>query len=151
MPGEGAEWRLIGAPRYPSFQNKTNQVCVTIFIGCQFPKRGKKKQDKYNLGLHHPLPHLAPGAHGLRRIPVGSFFQGCGVGVEAGVGVDRSRSFCRESESELESVKFRRFRLRPGVAGYQPLKDNDFGRTTMHRPFSIKNKTKRRAVGWRLS
>ena len=33
--------------------------------------------------------------------------QGCGVGVEAGVEVGRNRSFCLESESELESVKFR--------------------------------------------
>ena len=34
--------------------------------------------------------------------------QGCGVGVEAGVGVGRSRLFCLESESEMESIKFRR-------------------------------------------
>ena len=32
--------------------------------------------------------------------------QGCGVGIEAGVGVGRSRPFWLESESELEPVKF---------------------------------------------
>ena len=42
-----------------------------------------------------------------------------------------------ESESELESVKFCRLRLRHGVAGYQPSTDNDFGRTVMHRPENI--------------
>ena len=52
--------------------------------------------------------------------------QGCGVGVEAGVGVGRTRPFCLASESELESVKFRGLRLRPGVAGDQPSTDNDF-------------------------
>ena len=76
---------------------------------------------------------------------------GCGVGVEAGVGVGRSRPFCLESESELESAKFRRLRLQPGVAGYQPSTDKDFGRTVMHRPVNIGNRTKRRAVMWRLS
>ena len=40
--------------------------------------------------------------------------QGCGVVVNTGVGVGRSRSFWLESE--LESVKFGRLRLRPGVA-----------------------------------
>ena len=43
--------------------------------------------------------------------------QGCGVGVEPGVRVGGSRSFWLESESELESVKFGRLRLWPGVAG----------------------------------
>ena len=33
-----------------------------------------------------------------------SFNQGYGVGVETGVGVSRSRPFCLESESELEST-----------------------------------------------
>ena len=50
-----------------------------------------------------------------------------------GVGVGRSRLFCPESESELESVKFCRLRLRPGVAGYHPSRDGDFGRAIMHR------------------
>ena len=59
--------------------------------------------------------------------------QGCGVGVETGVGVDRSRPFWPESESELESVKFCRLRLRPGVAGYHPSGDGYFGRAVMHR------------------
>ena len=59
--------------------------------------------------------------------------QGCRVGVEAGVGVDRSPPFFPESESELESVKFCRLRLRPGVAGYQPSTDNDFGGMAMYR------------------
>ena len=53
--------------------------------------------------------------------------QGCGVGIEAGVGVVRSWPFCRKSESELESVKFCLRRLRPGVAVYQPLTRNYFG------------------------
>ena len=59
--------------------------------------------------------------------------QCCGVGVETGVGVARSRPFWLESESELEWVKFYRIRLRPGVAGYRPSTDDDFGRTVMHR------------------
>ena len=41
--------------------------------------------------------------------------QFCGVGVETGVGVGRNRPFWLESESELESVKLNRLRLRPGV------------------------------------
>ena len=41
--------------------------------------------------------------------------QGCGVGVETGVGVGRSEPFPLESESKLESGKFGRLRLRPGV------------------------------------
>ena len=52
----------------------------------------------------------------------------------AGVGVGRSRPLSLESESELESVKFCRLRLRPGVAGYHPSTDNDLGRTDMRRP-----------------
>ena len=63
--------------------------------------------------------------------------QGRGARVEAGVGVDRSRPFCLECESELESVKFCRLRLQPGVVGYQPSTYNDFGRTVMHRPENI--------------
>ena len=43
--------------------------------------------------------------------------QGCGVGVETGVGVGRWRPLWLESGSELESVKFGRLRLRLGVAG----------------------------------
>ena len=41
--------------------------------------------------------------------------QGCEVRVDTGVGLGRSRPFCMESELELESVKFGRLRLRPGV------------------------------------
>ena len=52
-----------------------------------------------------------------------TFKQGCGVGVETGVGVGRSRPFCLESESELESIKFRRLRLQSGVAGYHTSTD----------------------------
>ena len=58
--------------------------------------------------------------------------QGCGV--EVGVGVGRSRQFCLMSVSELESVKFCRLRLRPGVTGYHPSTDSDFGRTVMRHP-----------------
>ena len=43
-------------------------------------------------------------------------YQGCGVGVEIRVRVGWSRPFCLESKSELESVKFCRLRLRPGVS-----------------------------------
>ena len=43
--------------------------------------------------------------------------QSCGVGVETGVGVGRSRAFWLKLESELKSVKFSRLRLQPGVAG----------------------------------
>ena len=75
--------------------------------------------------------------------------QGCGVGVEAGVGVARSRPFCLESESELESVKLCRLRLRPGVAGYQTSADNDFGRMFIFGPKALKDRKKRRAVAWR--
>ena len=57
----------------------------------------------------------------------GTIHQGCRVGVKTGVGVGRSRPLCLESESELQSVKFCRLRLQPGVAGYQPLTDDDFG------------------------
>ena len=59
--------------------------------------------------------------------------QGCGVGVEAGVGIGRSRPFRLESESELESVKFCRLLLRPGLAGYDPSTGNDFGQMVIIR------------------
>ena len=42
--------------------------------------------------------------------------QGCGVWAETGVVVGQSRPFWLESELELESEKFGRLRLRPGVA-----------------------------------
>ena len=47
-------------------------------------------------------------------------------------GVGRSRLFWPESESELESVKFGRHRLWPGVAVYHPSTDDDFGRAVIH-------------------
>ena len=78
---------------------------------------------------------------------VGGFGQGCGVGVEAGVGVGRSRPFCLESESELESVKFCRLRLRPGVAGYDPSTGNDFGRTVMIRLENIERQEEKDTGG----
>ena len=59
--------------------------------------------------------------------------QGCGVGVETGVGADLSRPFWPKSESELESVKFCQLRFRPGVAGCHPSTDDNFGRKGMHR------------------
>ena len=55
----------------------------------------------------------------------------------------RSRPFCLESELELESVKFCRLRLRPGVAGYQPTADNDFRRTVMRLPENIERQEER--------
>ena len=64
--------------------------------------------------------------------------QGCGV--EIGVGVGRSRQFCLMSKSELEAVKFCRLRLRPGVTGYHPSTDSDFGRTVMRRPENVKRR-----------
>ena len=60
--------------------------------------------------------------------------QGCGVGVETGVGVSRSRPFW---QSELESVKFDRLRLRAGVPGHQPAADDDFVRTVIHPPENV--------------
>ena len=45
-----------------------------------------------------------------------SISQGCGVGVEAGVRVLRSRLFWPESQSELVSAKFGRLLLQSGVA-----------------------------------
>ena len=62
---------------------------------------------------------------------------GRGVEVEAGVGIGRSRPFCLESESDLESVKFRRLRLRSGVAEHHSSTGNDFGRMFVHRPENI--------------
>ena len=52
--------------------------------------------------------------------------QGCGVGAEAGDRVGRSRPFYLESESELDSVKFYRLRLRPGAAGCELSTGSDF-------------------------
>ena len=72
--------------------------------------------------------------------------QGCGVGVEAGVGVSQSRPFCLESESDLESVKFCRLRLRPVVAGYQLSTTNDFGQTVMRRPENIERRDEKESV-----
>ena len=54
--------------------------------------------------------------------------QGCGVGVEPGVGVGRSRFFWPESESELESVQNYRLRLRPGVTDCDSPMTNNYGR-----------------------
>ena len=69
--------------------------------------------------------------------------QGCGVGVETGVGVGRSGPFWPESESELEPVKFCRLRLRPGIAGHHPSTDGDFGRTVMHHLGNIEKNGKK--------
>ena len=55
--------------------------------------------------------------------------QACEFRVETLVGVGRSRPYCLEPESERESVKFCRLRLRPGVAGYHSSKADDFGRS----------------------
>ena len=76
-----------------------------------------------------------------------SSYQGCGVGVEIGVGVGRSRPFWPKSGSELESVKF--CQLRPGVAGRHPSTDDNFGRTGMHRLENIERWEKRRVAAWR--
>ena len=75
--------------------------------------------------------------------------RGCGVGVEAGVGVGRSLPFRLESKLELESVKFCRLRLRTGVMGYQPSTGNDFGRTVTRRPKNIEGQEERRVAVWR--
>ena len=71
-------------------------------------------------------------------------FQGCGIGVETGVGVGRSRPFLLESESELESVNSGR--LRPGVADKHPPTEYDFGRTIMHPPENIKGRKKDNSI-----
>ena len=78
--------------------------------------------------------------------------QGCGVGVETEVGVGRSRPFFPESESDLESAKFHRLRLRPGVANYHPSTYGDFGRTAMHPPENIERQeeSKRSSVQIKL-
>ena len=72
--------------------------------------------------------------------------QGCGVGVETGVGVCRSRPFCLESEWELESVKLGRLRLRSGVADLHLAAEDDFGRTVTHPPKPLINRKKRRVA-----
>ena len=74
--------------------------------------------------------------------PVHTYVQGCGVGVgvETGVGVGRSLSFWLESESELGSAKFVRLRLRPGVTGYPPPTDADFGGTVLPKTFKVRKK-----------
>ena len=72
--------------------------------------------------------------------------QGCGVVVEAEVGVGRCRPFSLESESELGSVKFCRLRLRSRVAGYQPSTENGFGRTVMRRPEKIEKQEEKDSV-----
>ena len=72
--------------------------------------------------------------------PVWFLYQGCGIEVETGVGVGRSRPFSPESESELESVKIGRLRLRPGVADCQRSTDDDFGRTIIHPSESIEKR-----------
>ena len=67
--------------------------------------------------------------------------QGCGVGVETGVGVGRSRPFW--SESEMESVKFCRLQLRLVVAGYHPSTDDNFDQTVMHHMENIEREGKK--------
>ena len=62
-------------------------------------------------------------------------------------GVGRSRPFGLESESERESEKFRRLRLRPGVAGYQPSTDSHFGRTVMLGPENIERQQEKKRGG----
>ena len=84
------------------------------------------------------------------KIPSAATGQGCGVGVEAGVGVGRSRPFRLESESELESIKFCRLRLWPGVARYQPSTGNDFGQTVMHRPKNIERQEENESVSVKI-
>ena len=81
-----------------------------------------------------------------------TYNQGCGVGVDVGVGVGRSRRFCPESESELESVKFYRLRLRSGVAVCRPSTENYFGRTVMHSLENIERQKEKESgsVGKRL-
>ena len=76
----------------------------------------------------------------------GTLSQGCGVGVETGVGVGRSRPFWLESESELESAKFCRLRLRPGVAGYRLSTDDDLGRTVLHHLENVERQEERKSV-----
>ena len=82
----------------------------------------------------------------FRIIYLSDIGQGFGAGVEVGVGVGRSLPFCLESASELESVKFGRLRLRPGVAVYKPSTDNNYGRAVRHRPVEKHRKTLKKPV-----
>ena len=61
---------------------------------------------------------------------------GCGVGVEAGVGVGRSRPFWSESESELVSGKFR-CALGSAVVDYILSMYDNFDRRIIHSPEHI--------------
>ena len=49
------------------------------------------------------------------------------------MGVGRSRPFCLESVSEMDSVKFCLLRFWAGVAECQLSTENDYGLTVMHR------------------
>ena len=78
----------------------------------------------------------------MSRVGWGNLNQGRGVGVETVVGVGRSRPFWLESE--LESVKFGRLRLRPVIAGSRhPAADDDFGQTVVNPPENIERQEER--------
>ena len=72
--------------------------------------------------------------------------QGRGVEAETGVGVGWSRPFWLESE--VESVKFVRLRLLPGVADKHTAVEYDFGRaiTQMYPPKNTEILEKERRV-----
>ena len=59
--------------------------------------------------------------------------------VETGPGIGRNRTFCLESQSELDSVSLCRLRRWPGVAGYHLSTDSDFlaGRLVIYLPENI--------------
>ena len=61
---------------------------------------------------------------------VSSSYSNRDSGRSVRAGVDRSRPFWPESEPELESVKFCKLRLRPGVVGCYLSTDDNFGRAT---------------------
>ena len=103
------------------------------------------KEDSFRQRLHFQTPYFLARALSARFC---SSAQGCGVGVETGVGVGRSRPFW--PESELESAKFYRLRLRPGVARYHPSKDNDFGRTVKHRLENIERQKEKESGSVKL-
>ena len=66
-----------------------------------------------------------------------------GTGWDRSHPVDKIADRAAESESELESVKFRRFRLRPGVAGYYPSTGDDLGRKVTYRLENIERQEKK--------
>ena len=86
-----------------------------------------------------------------RELNLGDQYQAFGVGAETAVGVDRSRPLWPESESELESVKFCRLRLRPGVVGCHFSTDDNFAERVCIVSKTLKGGKKRRGGGVKIN